>query len=290
LSLYRHNLKIHTIYILCVIFKCVMARNTKLIVVFLLVSACVIFAILGGLGYFVLMDDDTTPPATGASGAGASGAGASGAGASGAADAAAARAADAAAARATASGAGASGATASGAGASGAAAARAAADAAAARAADAAAARAAADAAAARAAADAAAARAAADAAAARAAASNNNVYLKGGRENKYCIPTGDAVNCTSSTRPSTAFKLNDIGSGEYTLQYNNKYCSDHWDKVVCNRDAVGQWEKFKGTITGDVLTLRGGRDNKYCSDHWDKVVCNRDAVGQWEKFKIENP
>jgi hypothetical protein len=52
----------------------------------------------------------------------------------------------------------------------------------------------------------------------------------------------------------------------------------------------VAEWEKFKGTITGDVLTLRGGRDNKYCSDDRNMVVCNRDAVGQWEKFKIENP
>jgi hypothetical protein len=122
---------------------------------------------------------------------------------------------------------------------------------------------------------------------------SSRDVYLKGGRENKYCEPlgTGKQIQCNWPTKPSTPFKLNDIGSGEYTLQLNNKYCSDDSSGYVkCDRDAVGAWEKFKGTMTGDELVLKGGRSNKYCSDDsgFGFVKCNRDAVGGWEKFKME--
>ena len=39
--------------------------------------------------------------------------------------------------------------------------------------------------------------------------------------------------------------------------------------------------------LPNGVYTLRGGRGGKLCADEAGKVICNRDAVGSWEKFTI---
>ena len=39
--------------------------------------------------------------------------------------------------------------------------------------------------------------------------------------------------------------------------------------------------------LPNGVYTLRGGRGSKLCADEGNRVICNRDAVGAWEKFTI---
>ena len=39
--------------------------------------------------------------------------------------------------------------------------------------------------------------------------------------------------------------------------------------------------------LPNGVYTLRGGRGGKLCADEAGKVICNRDAVGGWEKFTL---
>ena len=39
--------------------------------------------------------------------------------------------------------------------------------------------------------------------------------------------------------------------------------------------------------LPNGVYTLRGGRGAKLCADEGGKVICDRDAVGSWEKFTI---
>ena len=38
---------------------------------------------------------------------------------------------------------------------------------------------------------------------------------------------------------------------------------------------------------SGDVVSLKGGKDNKYCSDRPEGMICNVDNLNQWEKFTI---
>jgi len=90
---------------------------------------------------------------------------------------------------------------------------------------------------------------------------------------------------------PPQVQKPIDLKNGEYTLTggKDNKYCADEGNRVICNRNAIGPWEKFKLEKQNDGrYALRGGKDNKYCADEGNRVICNRTAIGPWEKFKLE--
>ena len=137
--------------------------------------------------------------------------------------------------------------------------------------------------------------KAAADKAAAAAAAAAaemlpNGVYtLRGGRGGKLCADEGNRVICNRDAVGAwEKFTINKEGNA-YTLRggRNGKLCADEGNKITCNRDAVGAWEKFTVEKHGDKFSLKGGRNQKYCADDSHTVQCNRDAVLGWEKFTI---
>ena len=77
-------------------------------------------------------------------------------------------------------------------------------------------------------------------------------------------------------------------GTYVFTGGRANKYCADEGNQVICNRAAIGPWEKMQLTNLGDgKYTIKGGRDGKYCADEGHNIVCNRDEIGQPEIFKI---
>jgi len=82
------------------------------------------------------------------------------------------------------------------------------------------------------------------------------------------------------------------LGGNTYTLRGGQKHklCADEKNMIKCNRNAVGQWEKFTMyDVGGGKFALRGGHGKKLCADEGNTIRCNRDAVGQWEKFTIFN-
>merc|ERR1712124_97620 len=42
-------------------------------------------------------------------------------------------------------------------------------------------------------------------------------------------------------------------------------------------------------SLGNNQYALKGGKDNKYCADEDNTIRCNRNAIGQWEKFTIES-
>jgi len=71
---------------------------------------------------------------------------------------------------------------------------------------------------------------------------------IKSGRNDKYCKFSDNAsIFCSFSTSTdNTKFDIEGVGDGKYALKYNGKYCADEGDGgILCNRDSVGEWEKF---------------------------------------------
>ena len=136
--------------------------------------------------------------------------------------------------------------------------------------------------------------KAAADKAAAAAAAAAemlpNGVYtLRGGRGGKLCADEGNRVICNRDAVGAwEKFTINKEGNA-YTLRggRNGKLCADEGNKITCNRDAVGAWEKFTIEKHGDKFSLKGGKDGKQCADDADTMRCNRPHIQGWEKFTI---
>jgi hypothetical protein len=79
------------------------------------------------------------------------------------------------------------------------------------------------------------------------------------------------------------------LPNGVYTLRggRGGKLCADEGNRVICNRDAVGAWEKFTIEKHGDKFSLKGGRNGKQCADDAHTVQCNRPHVQGWEKFTL---
>eukprot|EP00658_Telonema_sp_P-2_P032222 TRINITY_DN23911_c0_g1_i1.p1 TRINITY_DN23911_c0_g1~~TRINITY_DN23911_c0_g1_i1.p1 ORF type:complete len:522 (-),score=130.83 TRINITY_DN23911_c0_g1_i1:43-1608(-) len=69
-------------------------------------------------------------------------------------------------------------------------------------------------------------------------------------------------------------------------LNTGTKYCADLGSKLACNRNSIGDSERF---VVGDVgdgrIALKGGKNNKWCAEESSGIVCNRDSIGGWEKF-----
>jgi len=84
------------------------------------------------------------------------------------------------------------------------------------------------------------------------------------------------------------------LENGIYTLTggRQKKLCCDlGTGRVVCNRGAVGPWEKFQLTYLGfNFYTLTGGKDKKMCADEGPtRMICNRGALGPLEKFELKH-
>jgi len=69
---------------------------------------------------------------------------------------------------------------------------------------------------------------------------------------------------------------------------HKNQFCADEGNVVKCNRNNVGDWEKFTVHDAGNgQIALKGGKDKKYCADDGKNIACNRNSIGDWEKFTI---
>jgi len=117
-------------------------------------------------------------------------------------------------------------------------------------------------------------------------------VTLRGGKADQYCIDkgTGGVVCDGTSPGPFDVYGIEQHGD-KFALigGQTAKYCADEGDEILCNRDSVGDWEKFSIQGVGDgKYTIKSNRSDKYCADEGDKIICNRDAVGAWEKFTVE--
>ncbi len=59
----------------------------------------------------------------------------------------------------------------------------------------------------------------------------------------------------------NTKFDIEAVGGGKYALKYKGKYCADEGPSgIICNRDGVGDWEKFTINAAHPVPTLMGGQ------------------------------
>ena len=78
-------------------------------------------------------------------------------------------------------------------------------------------------------------------------------------------------------------------GDMKVAIGYGSKWCADEGNRMLCNRGAIGGWEKqtLKHVKDGNVFAIKGGRNQKYCADETNKIRCNRGGIGGWEKFKI---
>jgi len=44
-----------------------------------------------------------------------------------------------------------------------------------------------------------------------------------------------------------------------------------------------------KPLLVDGIYAIKGGREGKWCADEGWKVVCNRNHIGPWERFKLVN-
>jgi hypothetical protein len=78
--------------------------------------------------------------------------------------------------------------------------------------------------------------------------------------------------------------------TGWYTIKSSRtgQYCCDEADgHMVCNRGAIGAWEKFYFiNLGGGYYNIKGGRSGRYCVDD-GHFSCNRGAAGPWERTQV---
>ena len=78
-------------------------------------------------------------------------------------------------------------------------------------------------------------------------------------------------------------------GDMKVAIGYGSRWCADEGSRMLCNRGAIGGWEKqtLRHVKDGKYFAIKGGRNQKYCADETNKIRCNRGGIGGWEKFKI---
>jgi hypothetical protein len=78
-------------------------------------------------------------------------------------------------------------------------------------------------------------------------------------------------------------------GDMKVAIGYGSRWCADEGNRMLCNRGAIGGWEKqtLRHVKDGKYFAIKGGRNQKYCADETNKIRCNRGGIGGWEKFKI---
>src|SRR5210317_271659 len=121
--------------------------------------------------------------------------------------------------------------------------------------------------------------------------ASGNVLYLKGGKNNKYCADEGNTIKCDRNGIGGwEKFKIIKNNDNTYSFKggKNNKYCADEGNTIKCDRNGIACWEKFKIIKNNDnTYSFKGGKNNKYCADEGNTIKCNRNGIGGWEKFKV---
>ncbi|MAD33197.1 MAG: hypothetical protein CMJ88_05515, partial [Planctomycetes bacterium] len=67
-----------------------------------------------------------------------------------------------------------------------------------------------------------------------------------------------------------------------------NRYCADEINRIRCNRNRIGGWERFWVTNAGSgLVALKGGHWYRWCADEINTVKCNRNGIWGWEKFEV---
>jgi hypothetical protein len=117
-----------------------------------------------------------------------------------------------------------------------------------------------------------------------------NGVYsLKGGRDGKFCASEGNKIVCDrDSVGEWEKFTMEKHGDWYGIKAHNGKYCADEKYKIVCDRDSVGGWERFNIEKIGEEFALRPDRDHKYCADTPGGVNCLKAIPHHSEMFTIE--
>jgi hypothetical protein len=117
-----------------------------------------------------------------------------------------------------------------------------------------------------------------------------DGVYsLKGGRDGKFCASEGNKIVCDrDSVGEWEKFTMEKHNQWYGIKAHNGKYCADEQHAIVCDRSSVGGWERFNIDKIGDKFALRPDREHKYCADEPDGVKCTRDGAQGWELFDIE--
>jgi hypothetical protein len=111
---------------------------------------------------------------------------------------------------------------------------------------------------------------------------------FKGGRSGKFCADEGNRIVCNRGAVGSwEKFNISRFGDKYLLRGRSGKFCADEGNRIVCNRHFPGAWEKFNIVKHGDKYVLIGGRYGKYCADESGGIVCNRDTVGAWETFTL---
>ena len=117
-----------------------------------------------------------------------------------------------------------------------------------------------------------------------------NGVYsLKGGRGGKFCASEGNKIVCDrDSVGGWEKYTIEKHGDWYALKAHNGKYCADERYKIVCDRDSVGGWERFNVEKIGEEFALRSDRDHKYCADTPGGVNCLKVIPHHSEMFTIE--
>jgi hypothetical protein len=117
-----------------------------------------------------------------------------------------------------------------------------------------------------------------------------NGVYsLKGGRGGKFCASEGNKIVCDrDSVGGWEKYTIEKHGDWYGIKAHNGKYCADERYKIVCDRDSVGGWERFNVEKIGEEFALRSDRDHKYCADTPGGVNCLKAIPHHSEMFTIE--
>jgi hypothetical protein len=114
---------------------------------------------------------------------------------------------------------------------------------------------------------------------------------------NNVCYSTADGIKCDNSFT-GTLFieKLDETrhGIGAYAIRNkrflypDSEYCSNEWNRIICNRKNVGGWEVFFITDIGDgFYNIKSKRTNQFCNIINNTFRCITATAGENEKFQI---
>lgn len=89
--------------------------------------------------------------------------------------------------------------------------------------------------------------------------------------------------------RPASPFRNNALVAFKGGRHRNTKWCADEYNRWRCNRNGLGQWERFLVVTVRrrGQFALKGGKNHyrKFCADEQNTIRCNRNGIGQWERF-----
>merc|ERR1711934_953762 len=128
----------------------------------------------------------------------------------------------------------------------------------------------------------------------------NSIIAFKSSGTSRWCSDVGNTWDCTrDEAKYNERFRVVNAGGGKYAFRSlrSGRYCADedHHNRIICNRNRVGQWEKFMVESHGSLNLLKGGRHKhqKYCREtrthRGHTVVCDKGtSAGRESDFYIK--